>query len=82
VLEQAALLFQTLEEAVRGSEGRLMGLMDLSAVVRYPRCPPFPRGFTPPRDSSPSDLINEDLEALARLHPEGHHAHREGWRRG
>jgi hypothetical protein len=82
VLEQAERLFQTLEEVFRAGEGRLMGLMDLPAVVRYPRCPPFPRGFIPPRASSPSAIIREDLEALARLHPVGHHAHREGWLRG
>ena len=80
-LEQASLLFRALEEGFRASEGRALSLMDLSAVVRYPRCPPFPGGFTPDPDSLPSDLIGEDLEALARLLPEAHQAHREGWRR-
>jgi cytidyltransferase-like protein len=81
-LEQAALLFQVLEEAFRISEGRLLTLNDLSAIVRNPRCPPFPKGFTMPRDRAPSEIINQDLEALARLLPEAHQAHREGWRRG
>jgi cytidyltransferase-like protein len=81
-LEQAVLLFQVLEEAFRVSEGRLLTLNDLPAMVRTPRCPPFPKGFTMPRDRAPSELINQDLEALARLLPEAHPAHREGWRRG
>ena len=81
-LEQAALLFKALEDAFRAGEGRLLSLADLSAVVRNPRCPPFPGGFTPPLDCVPSELINQDLEALARLLPEGHLAHRAGWRRG
>jgi len=81
-LEQAGLLFQVLEEAFRVSEGRLLTLNDLSAIVRHPRCPPFPKGFTMPRDRAPSEIINQDLEALARLLPEAHVAHREGWRRG
>ena len=80
-LEQAFRLFRALEEGFRACEGRALSLMDLSAVVRYPRCPPFPGGFTPDPDSLPSDLIGEDLEALARLLPEAHRAHREGWRR-
>ncbi len=80
-LEQAILLFQVLEETFRVSEGRLLTLSDLSAVVRYPRCPPFPQGFTMPRDRAPSEILNQDLEALARLLPEAHRAHREGWRR-
>jgi len=80
-LEQAAQLFRVLEDAYRAAEGRLLSLTDLAAVVRHPRCPPFPRGFALPRDCSPSDLINQDLEALARLFPEGHEAHREGWGR-
>ena len=62
-------------------EGRPLTLPDLSAVVRRPRCPPYPKGFTPPRDLAPSELINQDLEALARLMPEAHPAHRESWRR-
>ena len=81
-LEQAAQLFQVLEEAFRANEGRMLSLSDLSAVVRFPRCPPFPRGFIPPRDCAPSELINQDLEALVRLLPEAHQAHKEGWRRG
>ena len=81
-LEQAALLFQVLEDAFRASEGRLLTLNDLPAMVRNPRCPPFPKGFTMPRDRSPSEIINQDLEALARLLPEAHAAHQEGWRRG
>jgi nicotinic acid mononucleotide adenylyltransferase len=81
-LEQAVQLFQVLEEAYRAAEGRLLTLDDLAAVVRHPRCPPYAKGFLPPRDSAPSELINQDLEALARLFPESHRAHREGWRRG
>ncbi|MDR3672285.1 MAG: adenylyltransferase/cytidyltransferase family protein [Holophaga sp.] len=81
-LEQAILLFQVLEEAFRASEGRLLTLDDLPAMVRTPRCPPFPKGFVMPRDRAPSELLNQDLEALARLLPEAHQAHREGWRRG
>ena len=80
-LEQAVQLFRVLEEAFRASEGRLLNLGDLAAVVRHPRCPPFPKGLLLPRDIAPSELINQDLEALARLLPEGHQAHREGWRR-
>ena len=80
-LEQAALLFEAMEDAFRASEGRPLTLPDLSAVVRRPRCPPYPKGFTPPRDLAPSELINQDLEALARLMPEAHPAHRESWRR-
>jgi len=80
-LEQSVLLFQVLQEAFRAAEGRLLLLNDLAAVVRYPRCPPFPKGFTMPRDHAPSDIINQDLEALARLFPEAHQTHREGWRR-
>jgi hypothetical protein len=34
-----------------------------------------------PRDHAPSEILNQDLEALARLLPEAHAAHREGWRR-
>jgi len=81
-LEQAALLFKVLEDTFRAGEGRLLSLAELSAVVRSPRCPPFPGGFTPPLECAPSELINQDLEALARLLPEAHRAHREGWRKG
>jgi cytidyltransferase-like protein len=80
-LEQAGQLFRVLEEAFREAEGRLLSLSDLPALVRHPRCPPFPKGFALPRDCAPSDLINQDLEALARLFPETHQTHREGWRR-
>ena len=80
-LEQAMQLFRVLEEAYRASEGRLLNLGDLATVVRHPRCPPYPKGFLLPRDIAPSELINQDLEALARLFPEGHQTHREGWRR-
>jgi cytidyltransferase-like protein len=80
-LEQAAQLFLALEDAFRAGEGRLLSLAELTAVVRNPRCPPFPGGFSPPLDSTPSDLISQDLEALARLLPEAHQAHRQGWRR-
>jgi nicotinic acid mononucleotide adenylyltransferase len=80
-LEQAFRLFGALEDGFRAREGRALSLMELSAVVRTPRCPPFPEGFSPDPDRSPSALISEDLEALARLLPEAHHAHREGWRR-
>jgi hypothetical protein len=69
-----------LEETFRASEGRLLGVRDLPFVVRTPRCPPFPEGFEPPRDRLPSELLAEDLESLARLHPESHAAHRHGWR--
>ncbi|WP_306599652.1 hypothetical protein [Geothrix sp. 21YS21S-2] len=80
-LEQSALLFQVLEDAFRAHEGRLLSLADLAAVVRHPRCPPFPRGFVPPRDCAPSEFISQDLEALARLLPDAHKDHRAGWGR-
>jgi hypothetical protein len=79
-LHQARALLLALEETFRGNEGRLLAVQDLSAVVRTPRCPPMPQGFLPPRDRFPSDLVGEDIEALARLHPETHAAHRERWR--
>jgi len=79
-LHQARALLLALEETFRGKEGRLLAVQDLSAVVRTPRCPPMPQGFLPPRDRFPSDLVGEDIEALARLHPETHAAHRERWR--
>lgn len=80
-LEQGVQLFEALESVYREQEGRLLTLQDLGTVVRRPRCPPFPRGFLPPKDAFPSQIIAEDLQALARLLPEGHHAHREGWGR-
>ncbi len=79
-LHQARTLLLALEETFREREGRLLAVQDLSAVVRTPRCPPMPQGFLPPRDRFPSDLVGEDIEALARLHPETHAAHRERWR--
>jgi len=79
-LNHARRLLRRLEEIFREREGRLLSLLDLAAVVRTPRCPPFPRGFRPPRDRVPSELLEDDLEALARLHPERHHAHRTRWR--
>ncbi|HVN75832.1 MAG TPA: hypothetical protein VMT19_05900 [Thermoanaerobaculaceae bacterium] len=79
-LRQARALLVALEEAFREREGRLLSVQDLGAVVRTPRCPPLPQGFLPPRDRFPSELIGEDLEALARLHPETHAAHRDRWR--
>ena len=80
-LEQSVALFQVLQEVFRAREGRLLLLNDLPGVVRHPRCPPFPKGFTMPRDLAPSEIINQDLEALARLFPEAHQTHREGWRK-
>jgi len=80
-LERASTLFHALEDAFRASEGRMLSLADLGAVVRYPRCPLFPKGFIPPWDRAPSDMISQDLEALARLLPASHPAHREQWRR-
>jgi len=53
---------------------------DLGVVVRTPRCPPLPEGFLPPRERFPSDLVAEDSEALARLHPATHAAHLEARR--
>ncbi|MDD5564003.1 MAG: HD domain-containing protein [Thermoanaerobaculaceae bacterium] len=79
-LHQARALLLALEETFREREGRLLAVQDLSAVVRTPRCPPMPQGFLPPRDRFPSDLVAEDIEALARLHPETHAAHRGRWR--
>jgi len=79
-MRQARALLMALEDAFREREGRLLAVQDLGAVVRTPRCPPLPQGFLPPRDRFPSELITEDLEALARLHPETHAAHRERWR--
>ena len=80
VLDHTRRLLETLEEAFRTAEGRLLSLRDLGAVVRTPRCPPLPRGFLPPRESVPSELLEDDMEALARLHPERHATHRTRWR--
>jgi hypothetical protein len=79
-LRQARTLLAALEDAFREREGRFLSVQDLSAVVRTPRCPPLPQGFLPPRDRFASELVTEDIEALARLHPETHAAHRERWR--
>ena len=80
VLEQGRRLLQALENEFREREGMLLSVRDLGAVVRTPRCPPLPEGFLPPRDHFPSELLADDIEALARLHPESHAAHRLGWR--
>jgi nicotinic acid mononucleotide adenylyltransferase len=79
-LDHTRRLFGALEELFRAKEGRLLTLRDLPFVVRTPRCPPFPQGFQPARDRVPSVLLGDDLEALARLHPESHVAHRTRWR--
>ncbi|MEW6337116.1 MAG: adenylyltransferase/cytidyltransferase family protein, partial [Acidobacteriota bacterium] len=79
-LDLTRTLFLKLEELFRQREGRLLSLRELGFVVRTPRCPPFPQGFVPPRERVPSALLAEDLESLARLHPESHLAHRERWR--
>jgi hypothetical protein len=70
-----------MEETFRETEGRLLSVRDLGAVVRTPRCPPLPKGFVPPRERFPSELVAEDIEALARLHPATHAAHEERWGR-
>jgi hypothetical protein len=79
-LDHTRRLFKTLEEIFRAREGRLLSLHEMSFIVRTPRCPPFPQGFLPPRERMPSGLLADDLEALARLHPESHEAHRRRWR--
>jgi hypothetical protein len=79
-LHQARKLLLAIEETFRETEGRLLSVRDLGAVARTPRCPPLPEGFLPPRERFPSELVAEDIEALARLHPATHAAHREGWR--
>jgi hypothetical protein len=81
VLDQASELFEAIESVFRQEEGRLLGLEDLGMVARHPRCPPFPRGFVPPPGRLPSEFLAEDLQALARLHPESHAAHQASWRR-
>ena len=78
-LAQTKRLFETIERIFRESEGRLLSLHDLGTVVRTPRCPPLPEGFQPPRRRVPSELLADDLDALARLHPERHDAHRSRW---
>jgi nicotinic acid mononucleotide adenylyltransferase len=78
-LDQTRRLFVTLEELFREREGRLLSLHEMGFVVRTPRCPPFPQGFLPPRERVPSGLLADDIEALARLHPESHEAHRRRW---
>jgi len=80
VLGNARRLFLELERLFRLREGRMLTLRDLGLVVRTPRCPPFPEGFVPAERRTPSELLAEDLEALARLHPERHEAHRTRWR--
>ena len=80
VLDQTRQLLARLEGIFRGRVGRMLSLHDLGAIVRTPRCPPLPKGFLPPHERAPSDLLVDDLEALARLHPERHEAHRTRWR--
>ncbi len=77
-LDQTRKLLLAIEETFRESEGRLLSVRDLGDVVRTPRCPPLPEGFLPPRERFPSDLVAEDIEALARLHPATHAAHLKG----
>jgi nicotinic acid mononucleotide adenylyltransferase len=79
-LHQTQKLLLAIEETFREAEGRLLSVQDLGAVVRTPRCPPLPEGFLLPRERFPSDLVAEDIEALARLHPATHAAHLEGWK--
>jgi hypothetical protein len=74
-LQHARELLLAIEETFRETEGRLLSVRDLGAVVRTPRCPPLPEGFVPPRERFPSELVAEDIEALARLHPSTHTAH-------
>jgi len=78
-LDQTRRLFHALEDAFRAREGRRLSLHEMGFVARTPRCPPFPQGFLPPRERVPSALLADDLEALARLHPESHEAHRRRW---
>ncbi|MBN2490916.1 MAG: hypothetical protein JXQ29_08710, partial [Planctomycetes bacterium] len=80
VLTNARRLFLALERLFRSRELKMLTLRDLGLVVRTPRCPPFPEGFIPAERSTPSELLAEDLQALARLHPERHEAHRARWR--
>jgi phosphopantetheine adenylyltransferase len=76
-LDRTRRLLLAIEETFRESEGRLLSVRDLGVAVRTPRCPPLPEGFLPPRERFPSDLVGEDSEALARLHPATHAAHLE-----
>ncbi len=78
-LELTRRLLESIEELFRATEARFLSLPEMGAVVRTPRCPPLPEGFEPPRDRLPSQLLAEDLRALARLHPETHEAHRIRW---
>lgn len=78
-LRHARDLLLAIEETFREAEGRLLTVHDLGAVVRTPRCPPLPEGFVPPVGRFPSELVAEDIEALARLHPSTHTAHRGKW---
>lgn len=78
-LELTRRLLEAIEELFRANESRFLTLPEMGAVVRVPRCPPMPAGFEPPRDRLPSQLLLEDLRALARLHPESHEAHRGRW---
>ena len=80
-LQHTCKLLVAIEETFREAEGRLLSVRDLGAVVRTPRCPPLPEGFVPPRERFPSELVAEDIEALARLHPATHAAHEQGWGR-
>jgi nicotinic acid mononucleotide adenylyltransferase len=75
-LASARRLLRALEEVFRAREGLLLSVRDLGAVVRTPRCPPLPEGFVPPRERLPSHAVADDLEALARMHPETHSAHK------
>ena len=68
-LENALGLLRRLEEVFRGRTGRSLELPELGAVVRRPRIPPFARGIEPPAGRRPSELLADDLEALARLRP-------------
>jgi len=74
-LRHAREVLLALEETFRGAEGRLLSVRDLGAVVRTPRFPPLPEGILPPMGRFPSELVAEDIEALARLHPSTHAEH-------
>jgi len=75
-LRHARELLLAMEESFRETEGRLLSVRDLGAVVRTPRCPPLPEGILPPMGRFPSELVAEDIEALARLHPSTHAEHK------
>ena len=68
-LENASVLWRHLEALFRERNGRALELAELGSVVRRPRIPPFRRGTEPPAGRRPSDLLADDLEALARLRP-------------